>query len=203
MTRLKIVAVSAGLWVPSKTTSLAREILSNLGERFGAHTELVELGPIAPQIGASLSRGEAPADVAEALLKVEAADVLVAATPVFRGSFTGHFKHFFDLIEIDALRGVPVVLAATGGGEKHCLVLEHALRPLFGFFQAFSVPSGVYATDKDFENGKLTGRGVDARIQAAVAEVALLLAASAPRARSLPFAPGLGAPGPIGGSASS
>jgi len=30
------------------------------------------------------------------------------------------------------------------------LVLEHQLRPLFSFFQAQTLPIGVYATDRDF-----------------------------------------------------
>lgn len=50
----------------------------------------------------------------QALCLVEQADVLVVATPVYRGSFTGLFKHFFDFIDQDALIDTPVLLAATG-----------------------------------------------------------------------------------------
>lgn len=32
----------------------------------------------------------------------------------------------------------------------YALVLEHQLRPLFSFFQAQTLPIGVYATDRDF-----------------------------------------------------
>ncbi len=45
---------------------------------------------------------------------------------------------------------MPVLLAASGGSERHALVLEHQLRPLFSFFQAQTLPIGVYATDRDF-----------------------------------------------------
>jgi FMN reductase len=45
---------------------------------------------------------------------------------------------------------VPVLLAASGGSDRHALVLEHQLRPLFSFFQAQTLPIGVYATDRDF-----------------------------------------------------
>lgn len=81
---------------------------------------------------------------------VEAADALIVGTPVYRASFTGLFKHFFDFVEQTALVDVPVLLAASGGSERHALVLEHQLRPLFSFFQAQTLPIGVYATDKDF-----------------------------------------------------
>ena len=33
-------------------------------------------------------------------MPVEQADLVIAATPVFRGSYTGLFKHFFDLAPI-------------------------------------------------------------------------------------------------------
>ncbi len=42
------------------------------------------------------------------------------------------------------------MLAASGGSDRHALVLEHQLRPLFSFFQAQTLPIGVYATDRDF-----------------------------------------------------
>ncbi len=43
-----------------------------------------------------------------------------------------------------------MLLAASGGSDRHALVLEHQLRPLFSFFQAQTLPIGVYATDRDF-----------------------------------------------------
>ena len=45
---------------------------------------------------------------------------------------------------------MPVVLAATGGTERHSLVIEHALRPLFAYLGALTVPTGVYAATADF-----------------------------------------------------
>jgi FMN reductase len=171
MSQTKVVALSAGLWKPSKTSSLALAIGAELRDRLDGTLEFVELGAIAAPLGATLSRNHATGDVLWALEQVEQADVLVAASPVFRGSFTGHFKHFFDLVHIHALKGRPVIAAATGGGDKHCLVIELALKPLFGFLQAFVVPTGVYASERDFENGEIVGEGVKARIREATAEV--------------------------------
>ena len=91
-----------------------------------------------------------PQRVQDDLAAVEAADALIVGTPVYRASFTGLFKHFFDFVEQTALVDVPVLLAASGGSERHALVLEHQLRPLFSFFQAQTLPIGVYATDRDF-----------------------------------------------------
>ncbi len=87
--------------------------------------------------------------------QILAADILVVASPTFKGSYTGLFKHVFDLLDPSSLRGKPVILAATGGGERHSLMVEHQLRPLFGFFEALAMPTAIYASDKDFADGAL------------------------------------------------
>lgn len=92
----------------------------------------------------------------------------MAASPVYRASFTGLFKHLFDFVGQYELVGTPVLLAATGGGERHALILEHQLRPLFGFFQALTLPVGVYASDSDFEDYELTSAEVRRRVSQAV-----------------------------------
>jgi FMN reductase len=170
-----IVAVSAGLWVPSKTTELANTILRETLTRVSGRSTLIELATFAKDLGATLKREEASPQLNATLVAIEHADILIAATPVFRGSYTGHFKHLFDLVELAALRGKPVILAATGGGEKHCLTLEYSLKPLFSFFQAFAVPTTVYASEADFLDARLSNLRVHARIQEAVTEAVSLL----------------------------
>lgn len=174
----RVVAVSAGLWLPSKTTALAKVLLSAIADEVGLEPVLVELGPIAAELGGTLVRDEAPPAVGAALEAAEGAAVLIAATPVFRGAYSGHFKHFFDLVNPAAFAAKPVILAASGGGAKHCLVVEHHLRPLFAFFQALSLPTSVYASDGDFERGELTSREVLLRVRSAALEAARLLGAS-------------------------
>lgn len=38
--------------------------------------------------------------------------------------------------------GMPVLIAATGGTERHSLVLDHALRPMFCHLHAVVAPTG-------------------------------------------------------------
>ena len=152
MTRpLRLVAVSGGLQRPSKSAALAEHLLDLIADEMPCEQRLVELGPLAPQLAGAVWRSQLPETVERELAAIEQADVLVVATPVYRGSYTGLFKHFFDFIHQDALIDKPVLLAATGGSERHALVIDHQLRPLFSFFQARTLPLGVYATDKDFE----------------------------------------------------
>ncbi|TGR16070.1 FMN reductase, partial [Mesorhizobium sp. M8A.F.Ca.ET.202.01.1.1] len=109
-------------------------------------------------------------------LAVEQADVLVVATPVYRGSYTGLFKHFFDFIDQDALVDTPILLAATGGSERHALVIDHQLRPLFSFLQAHTLPIGVYATPADFDGEHVSSAALQARIALATERAAAHLA---------------------------
>lgn len=147
---LNIVAVSGGLNNPSKTESLVQEILNELSEATAINVHFIKFSEIGHLLGGAIYRNQLPQRVQDDLAAVEAADALIVGTPVYRASFTGLFKHFFDFVEQTALVDVPVLLAASGGSERHALVLEHQLRPLFSFFQAQTLPIGVYATDKDF-----------------------------------------------------
>jgi FMN reductase len=74
----------------------------------------------------------------------------------------------------------PVLLAATGGSERHALVLDHQLRPLFSFFQALTLPIGVYATEADFTDYQITSEALKGRIRLAAERAAPLFAAHSP-----------------------
>ncbi len=147
---LNIVAVSGGLNTPSKTETLVQAVLNELGEATPINIHFIKFSEIGPLLGGAIYRNQLPQRVQDDLAAVEAADALIVGTPVYRASFTGLFKHFFDFVEQTALVDVPVLLAASGGSDRHALVLEHQLRPLFSFFQAQTLPIGVYATDRDF-----------------------------------------------------
>jgi FMN reductase len=111
MTRpLRLVAVSGGLQRPSKAAVLAEHLLDLIADNVPCEQRLVELGQLAPQLAGAVWRSQLPDTVERELAAVEQADVLVVATPVFRGSYTGMFKHFFDFIDQDALIDKPVLL---------------------------------------------------------------------------------------------
>ena len=165
---LKVVAVSGGLQRPSRTRALALELLEGLAEALPIETRLIEIGEIAPQFGGVLQRRHLPAAIEGLLEEVESADLLLVASPIFRGTYTGLFKHFFDFVHHESLIDVPVLLAATGGSDRHALAIDHQLRPLFSFFQAHTLPIGVYGTDKEFDNYRVSGEALRARIALAV-----------------------------------
>lgn len=188
MTR-RIVVVSAGLSVPSSTRLLADLLgeatvraLEERGQE--AELEVVELRPLAHALADRLLTGFAGTELAAALESVRRADGLVVVTPVFSASYSGLFKTFFDVMELGALDGTPVLVAATAGTARHSLVLDHALRPLFAYLHAVVVPTGVFAASEDFgaASGPGTGAGasteLDKRVARAANELAVLVAGS-------------------------
>jgi FMN reductase len=175
MTLVKTVIVSGSASAPSRTLTLAQNILAAVGNLVEIEPHLVDIAAIGSDLGRALARSELSPAAERALQLVEGADILIAATPVYRGSYTGHFKHLFDLVGQNSLIDTPVILAATGGSDKHCLVIEHQLRPLFGFLQAYTVPVGVYASHADFVDGVVRTELVLARIDAAARQAARLV----------------------------
>ncbi|EHU1907227.1 NAD(P)H-dependent oxidoreductase [Acinetobacter baumannii] len=149
---LRLVVVSGGFGMQSKTETLVQTIADEIAKRLSVELEFVKFSEIGGFIGQTFDRKQLPEHVQIALHTVETADALIVGTPVYRASYPGLFKHFFDLIEQFALVNVPVILAASGGSERHSLVIEHQLRPLFSFFQTQTMSLGVYATDKDFSS---------------------------------------------------
>jgi FMN reductase len=182
----RIVVVSAGLSVPSSTRLLADRlgdavVRAAAGPLGPVEVEVVELRPLAHALADHLLTGFPSPELAAALETVRRADALVAVTPVFTASYSGLFKTFFDVLEPDALRGVPVLVAATAGTARHSLVLDHALRPLFGYLRAVVVPTGVFAASEDFGSG-----GLDERIDRAAGELVMLLGGTARRSAAEP-----------------
>ncbi|MEV1047084.1 FMN reductase [Streptomyces sp. NPDC049916] len=135
--------------------------------------QVIELRDLAVDIANHLVSGFPSARLREAIDAVTAADGLIAVTPVFTASYSGLFKSFFDLIDNTALTGKPVVIAATGGTPRHSLVLEHALRPLFAYLRAVTVPTSVYAASEDWgSGGDEYTEGLPSRIRRAGGELA-------------------------------
>ena len=89
-------------------------------------------------------------DLEDARRTVTDADALIAATPVFQGSYSGLFKMFFDALDMKSLAGIPVTMVATAGTARHSMVLDFAVRPLLSFLHAVVLPTGVFVDTAEF-----------------------------------------------------
>jgi FMN reductase len=175
---LRVVAVSGSLTDPSRTTALVSAISDAFGKVLSIEPHLITLQELGPHLAGALTRKQLPEAAEAELQRIENADLLIVATPVYRASFTGLFKYLFDFVDQYALVDTPVLLAATGGSERHALIIEHQLRPLFGFFQSLALPVGVYAHDSDFTDYEISEPGLSERIDKAVARALPLVRSS-------------------------
>ncbi|EKS9915658.1 FMN reductase [Burkholderia multivorans] len=185
---VNVVAVSGSLQRPSRTLVLIDALLAALGNAARIETRRIELAEIGSRLAGAATRAQVPPDLDAQLRAIETADVLIVASPVYRASYTGLLKHLFDLVDRDALVDVPVLLAATGGSERHALVIDHQLRPLLGFFQARTLPIAVYASESDFDRYAIANAALHARIARAARHAAPHLGA-----RQFPVAAGAAA----------
>lgn len=178
MTRT-VVVLTAGLTVPSSTRMLGDQLADAVGAAVGARGEAVtvehvEVRELAQDLASFMtSGGVATPRLATVREQVSAADGLIAVTPVFSASFSGLFKMFLDALDRDALKAMPVLIAATAGSARHSLVLDHAMRPLFSYLRAVVLPTGVFAATEDFGDPRLEDRVHRAAAELANAVVAV------------------------------
>lgn len=171
----RVVVISGGLRAPSTTRLLADQLAGAVAASLGAAGEApamqtVELRELGHEITDAMLTGFATGRLGEVLEAVAAADGLVVVSPTFSASYSGLFKSFFDVLEPEVLADMPVLLAATGGTERHSLMIEHALRPMFSYLRASPIHTGVYAATSDF-GGEGAVR-LTARVNRAAGELA-------------------------------
>lgn len=169
---IRIAAFAGTLSSPSRTRALVEYAAERVAARFRGTATTHDVIDLQPSLGRAASFADLDPATREIVKDILSADALIVGTPVYKGSYTGLFKHLFDLIDPAALAGKPVLLTATGGGDRHALVIEHQLRPLFGFFEAAVLPTGVYAGAADFRDGQPASEPLLDRLDRAVEQFA-------------------------------
>lgn len=181
-----LFVLTAGLSTPSTTRqvadAIAAAVVDAAEDRESVQVTTVELRPLAADLARAISTGDVSAKLSEVIGQLKSADGLIAVTPVFKASYSGLFKMFFDVLDTDALVGMPTIVAATAGSARHSLVTEHALRPLLTFMRAVVVPTSLLAATADF--GGPAGAELNGRIERAARELVDLMLAP-PRQRGL------------------
>ena len=191
MTRT-IAVVTAGLSQPSSSRLLADRLAEATARALrlqddDVRVSVIELRELAHDITDHLLTGFAGPRLEEAIATVTSADAVIAVSPVFSASYSGLFKSFFDVLEPGVLEGTPVLIAATGGTERHSLALDHALRPLFSYLHAVVVPTGVFAATSDWGSADSTTR-LTSRIERAASQLVRLATGTAAPTPPDPYA---------------
>lgn len=120
---LHIVGVSGSPTHPSRTTALVTEVTDAFASALGAVAEHVALAPLLGDLTKGPFRDDLGESAQAALALVERADILVVGSPAYRATYTGLFKLFFDHVGQYSLIDTPVVLTATGGSDRHALLV--------------------------------------------------------------------------------
>ena len=188
----RITVLSAGLGVPSSSRLLADQ-LAVAAERqlaaagYAVTVDVVELRDLAVDIANNFVTGYAAPRLADVIAGVDASDGVIAVTPVFSASYSGLFKSFIDVLDPKALEGKAVLLGATAGTDRHQMVLDFAMRPLFTYLRTRVAPTAVFAGPQDWGNND-GGSPLSERIDRAAGEFAALLQGAQPQQKPAPLA---------------
>ncbi|UKA77571.1 FMN reductase [Arthrobacter sp. FW306-07-I] len=188
----RITVISAGLGVPSSSRLLADQ-LAAAAERqlkaggYDVAVDVVELRDLAVDIANNFVTGYAAPRLAEVTAGVEASDGIIAVSPVFSASYSGLFKSFIDVLDPKSLDGKAVLLGATGGTDRHQMVLDYALRPLFSYLRTRMAATGVFAGPQDWGTAEEGGGSLADRIERAAGEFTRLLEGPQPGRKPAPL----------------
>jgi FMN reductase len=142
-----LVAVLGSVTPPGRLRRGVGDALDRVSE---ASTELIDLA----EHEIAFAGGQEPdGETTRVLDAIAAADGVVLATPVYRGTFTGVLKNLLDHIPVDGLRGKPVGIVAMGATQHHSLGADWHLRDVLAWFGAVAAPTSVYLASSDFESG--------------------------------------------------
>lgn len=140
-----IVVVSGNPRAGSRTSTLAVAVGEAIAARLGAPAPtVIEVG----ELGAGLlTKGDEP--TAAAVAALNGADLLVVATPTYKGSYTGVLKVLLDQLQNQALAGKRAVPVVTAGVAPQAAAAEALLRQLLGELGATVVEPGLPVVEAD------------------------------------------------------
>jgi FMN reductase len=87
---------------------------------------------------------------AEAVESVRASDVVVFASPTYKGTYTGLLKLFLDQIPTDGLKGVIAFPLMLGAALGHAMAPDLLLKPVLVELGAVCPARGLYLLETDY-----------------------------------------------------
>ncbi|MCO6008746.1 NAD(P)H-dependent oxidoreductase [Actinoallomurus purpureus] len=139
----RVVALVGNPRPASRTHAIAARAARAIAP--GATPETVDLTEFADRL---FSQDPSPL-LDEAVSRVASADLLVVASPTYKGTYTGLLKAFLD--RVPSLAGVTALPLLVMGSPRHALAVEVHLRPLLVELGA-SVPTpGLAIVEADID----------------------------------------------------
>lgn len=138
----------------SRTLLAARLVVERLtGRPADLELDLTDFGP-------ALLDWSDPG-VAQGVADVQAADLVVVASPTYKATYTGLLKLFLDRFAAGSLGNVTAVALMLGGDWRHSLAPEAFLKPVLAELGA-SVPTrGLFLLDSDYADSDALASWLD------------------------------------------
>jgi FMN reductase len=141
----QIVVVSGNPRAGSRTSVLAGAVGEAVAARTGGvRPAVIEVGALGTGL---LTPGDAA--TADAVSLLRAADILVVATPTYKGSYTGVLKVLLDQLPANALAGKRAVPVVTAGVAPQAAAAEALLRQLLTELGADVADPGLPVVESD------------------------------------------------------
>lgn len=130
----------------SRTYDAAVTVAQRLTDRAPDHVfDLVEFG--------SALLDWTSAAVASAVETVTRSDLVVIATPTYKGTYTGLLKLFLDRFGAGTLASTSAVPVMLGGDWRHSLAPEVSLKPVLAELGASCPTRGLFLLDSEWQTG--------------------------------------------------
>jgi FMN reductase len=151
----RLIAIVGSVTPPGRLLNATRWILDSArSSRQDMEIELINLADKKVAFADGRPPEQYNDDTAAIVASVRAADGVIIASPVYRGSFTGALKNLLDHLPLESLAGKPVGIVAMGATQHHFLGVDWHLRDVLAWFGALVVPTSVYLASGDFVDGQ-------------------------------------------------
>ena len=152
----RLIAIVGSVTPPGRLLNATRWLLDSArASRQELEIELINLADKKVAFADGRPPEQYKDDTAGIIASVRAADSVIIASPVYRGSFTGALKNLLDHLPLESLAGKPVGIIAMGATQHHFLGVDWHLRDVLAWFGALLVPTSVYLASSDFVDGQL------------------------------------------------
>ena len=168
----KVAIAVLGSPIPNSSSKKITQLVLDSLESKGWKTYIIELSELPSD--ALLLRSKSDI-VDSALNSVEAADLVILATPTYRATYTGLMKVFFDQFPQDALQGKLALPIQTGGSADHSLTIEYGMSPMVRSLGALVLSNTIYAWGAHWEEDGSPNDLLSSMVTLAVEEVETLV----------------------------
>lgn len=103
-------------------------------------------------------------DTERVVTLIETGDVFLIGSPAYRGTYTGALKNLLDHAPISTFENKPVGFIATGATAHHYLMIDHEMRAVLAWSNAYLLPGSVYVENRHYEDGKIIDSQVHERL---------------------------------------